>query len=127
MVINGSFKEKRPNISLLTNLFQSTLALYLSAISHRVHKLAETATIPIAKCGQLSSEDHQIGKFEYWYDRVVVLKQPFDDAEPRSLLQWWCNRRRLAQWYHFRFAVMLVVGSTCFLDLLIVSREDFRL
>jgi hypothetical protein len=32
MVINGSFKEKRPNISLLTNLFQRTLALYLPAI-----------------------------------------------------------------------------------------------
>jgi hypothetical protein len=66
----------------------------------------------ILKCGQLSSEDRQIDKFEYWHDRLVVLKQLFDDAEPRSLLQWWRDRRRPAQWYNFWFAVALVVGLT---------------
>jgi hypothetical protein len=66
----------------------------------------------ILGCGQLSSEDRQIDKFEYWHDRLVVLKQLFDDAEPRSLTQWWRDRRRPAQWYNFWFAVALVVGLT---------------
>jgi hypothetical protein len=66
----------------------------------------------ILECGQLGSEDRQIDKFDYWHDRLVVLKQLFDDAEPRSLIQWWRDRRRPAQWYNFWFAVALVVGLT---------------
>ena len=35
------------------------------------------------ECGQLKVEDRDIDKFSYWHDRLVILKQAFDEAEPK--------------------------------------------
>ena len=32
--------------------------------------------------------------FEYWHDRLVILKQTFDKAEPRNIKQLWYDRRK---------------------------------
>lgn len=66
------------------------------------------------KCGHLGAEDRQIENFHYWRDRLVVLKQVFDEAEPRGLKRWWRDQRRPVQWYNFWLAVALIVGLTLF-------------
>ncbi|KAL3425219.1 hypothetical protein PVAG01_04500 [Phlyctema vagabunda] len=65
-------------------------------------------------CAILSSLDRRIEKFEYWHDRLVMLKDAFDLAEPKSVRQWWSDRRRPVQWYNFWFAIGLVIGITVF-------------
>ncbi|KAH9208058.1 hypothetical protein DL95DRAFT_428842 [Leptodontidium sp. 2 PMI_412] len=65
------------------------------------------------RCGHLRAEDRHIEKFEYWHDRLVVLKQVFDESEPRTLEQWWCDRRNGVQRYTFWVAV-LVLALTIF-------------
>lgn len=62
-----------------------------------------------ARCGHLNATGRQIENFRYWRDRLVILKQAFDEAEPQSLKQWWRDRRRRMQWYTFWIAVLVLV------------------
>ncbi|KAH7370959.1 hypothetical protein BKA66DRAFT_444370 [Pyrenochaeta sp. MPI-SDFR-AT-0127] len=67
-------------------------------------------------CGHLKTDDRQIEKFRYWHDRIVVLKQVFDEATPRTLSQWWHDRRNGVQWYTFWVAIV-VLSLTIFFGL----------
>ncbi|KAF4624242.1 hypothetical protein G7Y89_g13932 [Cudoniella acicularis] len=66
------------------------------------------------ECGQLKVEERQINKFEYWHDRLVILKQVFDEAEPSSMRQWWRDRRRRVQWYTFWVAAIVLALTIVF-------------
>ncbi|KAI1848604.1 hypothetical protein JX265_011542 [Neoarthrinium moseri] len=70
----------------------------------------------VAQCGRLKTDLRQIERFTFWRDRLVMLKQVFDEAQPRSLMQWWHDRRNGVQWYTFWVAVM-VLGLTVFFGL----------
>ena len=41
----------------------------------------------------LSTASRQIELFRCWRDRLVILKQVFDDSEPQTIKQWWSDRR----------------------------------
>lgn len=41
-----------------------------------------------------------------------MLKQAFDEADPKTVRQWWLDRGKPVQWFNFWFAVALVVGLT---------------
>ncbi|KAG9230746.1 hypothetical protein BJ875DRAFT_384492 [Amylocarpus encephaloides] len=64
------------------------------------------------KCGHLTAEARQIENFHYWRDRLIILKQVFDEAKPRGIKQWWRDRRDPVQWYSFWFAVAVIAGLT---------------
>ena len=68
-------------------------------------------------CGHLKTDDRQIENFTYWHDRLVVLKQVFDEATPQTLSQWWHDRRNGVQWYTFWIAIV-VLGFTLFFGLI---------
>jgi len=53
-------------------------------------------------------------KFKYWRDRLVILKEVFDEAEPKSLRQWWYGKQKRVQWYNFWLAVLVLVLGTIF-------------
>jgi len=58
-------------------------------------------------CGQLKLEDRQIAHFKYWHDRLIVIKQFFDESRPKTMRQWWFDDRNRVQW--FWVAILLVV------------------
>ena len=33
-------------------------------------------------------KERQIDNFEFWHDRLVMLKQAFDEADPKTVRQW---------------------------------------
>ena len=66
------------------------------------------------KCGQLSVEERQIENFNFWHDRLVILKQIFDEATPRTLSQWWHDRRNPVQYYTFWVAVFVLFLTAFF-------------
>jgi hypothetical protein len=73
---------------------------------------------PLAReCGQLKVSERKIEKFEYYHDRLVILKQVFDEAEPRNITQWWHDRRKKVQWYTFWVAA-IVLALTIFFGLI---------
>jgi hypothetical protein len=101
----------------------STLALLLpqydnaSNIWFERQSQKESLDANATKCGHPSAEGRQIGNFHYWRDRLVILKQVFDEAEPRGIKQWWRDRRKPVQWYNFWLAVALIAGLTFFFGL----------
>ncbi|OAA73485.1 hypothetical protein ISF_00386 [Cordyceps fumosorosea ARSEF 2679] len=47
---------------------------------------------------RLKTDDRQLEKFPFWGERLIMLKQVFDEAQPKSLSQWWYDRRNGVQW-----------------------------
>lgn len=48
----------------------------------------------ICRCPHLRAEDRQIDRFDFWRERLILLKQAFDEAESNSWSQWWHDKRR---------------------------------
>jgi hypothetical protein len=63
-------------------------------------------------CGSLQTEDRQIERFYFWRDRLIILKQAYDEATPKTLLQWWFDRRNGVQWYTFWVAIVVLIITT---------------
>ena len=74
-------------------------------------KLSRTSNLDFqaVKYDGLRAIDRHIDNFAFWHDRLVVLKQVFDEAEPSTLSQWWCDRRNVVQWYTFWVAIPVLV------------------
>lgn len=68
----------------------------------------------LTKCGTLDVKSRQIEQFEFWRDRLVILKQAYDDATPRTLSQWWHDSRNGVQWYTFWVAILILVLTIIF-------------
>jgi hypothetical protein len=68
----------------------------------------------IIKCGHLRASDRQIENFTFWHDRLVVLKQVFDQAHPSTFSQWWYDRRNGVQWYTFWVAIFILAVTIFF-------------
>lgn len=66
------------------------------------------------RCGHLRTDDRQIENFTFWHDRLVMLKQVYDEAQPQTVLQWWHDRRNGVQWYTFWVAVIVLVLTVFF-------------
>lgn len=65
-------------------------------------------------CRRLGADAREIENFRYWHDRLVVLKQVFDEMEPGSIAHLWNDRRRRVQWYTFWTAVLVVLLTLFF-------------
>ncbi|KAI0383474.1 hypothetical protein F5Y04DRAFT_250313 [Hypomontagnella monticulosa] len=66
----------------------------------------------IALCGNLRAEDRQIERFAFWRDRIIILRQVYDDTTPRTLSQWWHDRRNGERWYTFWIAILVLIITT---------------
>ncbi|KAH8882189.1 hypothetical protein GQ53DRAFT_734312 [Thozetella sp. PMI_491] len=79
--------------------------------------LAEKHLDPcVIDVGHLLADERQMESFRYWHDRLVVLKQVFDESRPSTLSQWWYDRRNGVQWYTFWVAI-IVLALTVFFGL----------
>ncbi|KAI1635735.1 hypothetical protein F4809DRAFT_642226 [Biscogniauxia mediterranea] len=68
----------------------------------------------IVLCGNLRAEDRQIERFTFWRDRLIILKQTYDDATPRTISQWWHDRRNGERWFTFWVAIVVLVLTAMF-------------
>ncbi|KFY66699.1 hypothetical protein V496_01928 [Pseudogymnoascus sp. VKM F-4515 (FW-2607)] len=87
-----------------------TLALLFPELDPEVQKWFAKAQLenhldPLAaKCGPLTTQDRRIENFKYWRDRLTILKEAFDESEPKSFSQWWFDNRKGERWYTFWIA-----------------------
>lgn len=64
------------------------------------------------RTGPLEPRERDIRNFHYWHDRIVVLKEAFDEAPgTNSLAQFWHDRRNSRQWYTLWVALLSVMLS----------------
>jgi hypothetical protein len=94
-----------------------TLALLFPTSSPEVRRWVNGMTDrkvdkQVRTCGTLRAESRQIENFKYWRDRLVVLKQVFDETEPKSLSQWWLDKRKRVQRYNFWLAALVLLLGT---------------
>lgn len=66
----------------------------------------------LLRCDPLRLDDRQIERFHFWHDRLIILKQAFDESRPATISQWWHDRRNGVQWYTF-----WVAGAVLFLTI----------
>ncbi|KAK7746531.1 hypothetical protein SLS62_009394 [Diatrype stigma] len=66
----------------------------------------------VIQCGNLNTEARQIEGFKYWRDRLIILKQAYDQATPSTVSQWWHDRRNGERWYTFWVAMLVLVITT---------------
>ena len=71
----------------------------------------------LQSCELLRLEERQFEGFKFWHDRLVMLKQAFDQSRPSTISQWWHDRRNGVQWYTFWVAI-LVLSLTIFFGLI---------
>ena len=64
--------------------------------------------------GPLNAAKRQIEHFKYWRDRLTVLKQTFDESEPRTISLWWYDDRKKVQWYTFWIAALVLLLTILF-------------
>jgi hypothetical protein len=57
----------------------------------------------------VDAESRQMENFRYWHDRLVILKEVYDEARPSTLSQWWYDRRNGVQWYTFWVALLVFI------------------
>lgn len=61
-------------------------------------------------CECLRAEDRHIGRFRFWRDRIIILKQVFDESKPTSWAQWWYDRRNGYE----RYPILLAAAALAF-------------
>ncbi|KAL9629110.1 MAG: hypothetical protein Q9164_007017, partial [Protoblastenia rupestris] len=64
--------------------------------------------------GPLNAEARQIENFHFWRDRMVILKQAFDESEPQTISLWWYDDRKKVQWYTFWIAALVLILTIVF-------------
>ncbi|MCJ1230129.1 hypothetical protein MMC12_006800 [Toensbergia leucococca] len=67
-----------------------------------------------AACGHLEASKRQIEHFKYWRDRLVILKQTFDESDPHTISQWWYDNRKRVQWWTFWVAALVLLLTIIF-------------
>ncbi|KAK0616494.1 hypothetical protein B0T14DRAFT_538411 [Immersiella caudata] len=68
----------------------------------------------LGKCGSLLMQGRRTENFSIWHDRLVILKQAFDDSQPATFSQLWLDRRNRVQWYTFWVAVLVFAMAMFF-------------
>ncbi|RMJ07484.1 hypothetical protein BHE90_011632 [Fusarium euwallaceae] len=68
-------------------------------------------------CGTPKRYDRQLSNFHFWRERLVIIKEVFDESTPNSFSQWWYDRRNGVQWHNFWVAIV-VLGLTAFFGLI---------
>lgn len=53
-------------------------------------------------------------KYEFWGQRLELIKSAYDESEPKNLGQWWRDRRNKVQWYTFWVAILVLVLTIIF-------------
>ena len=97
-----------------------TLALLCPASDHEMRQwmsgLPDYGRLDkrVSQCGRLKTDNRPIDWFMFWGDRLVMLKQAFDEAQPTTMRQWWYDSRNGVQWYTFWVAVMVLALTVVF-------------
>ncbi|KAK1777743.1 hypothetical protein QBC45DRAFT_394005 [Copromyces sp. CBS 386.78] len=99
----------------------STIALLLpetdAASRKGYRKQGERGELDMAvlKCGSGSSGHRKTRVEEYhcWHDRLLILREEFEEARPMTVAQWWNDGRDGIQWY----SLWIVMGLTLFFGL----------
>lgn len=62
----------------------------------------------------LDSPPRETDAYDYWRDRLLIIAEVLDEAQPATISQWWNDRRNKVQWYTFWVAAVVLVLTLIF-------------
>jgi len=111
-IFNAAFiDETLRTLALLFPQNDHQTKRWLSSQTDTEGKPLDTA---LAKCGNLRTEERRFECFSFWRDRLIILKEAYDESRPKTISQWWFDRRNGEQWYTFWIAVLVFVVAITF-------------
>jgi hypothetical protein len=106
---DGFIEETRRTLTLLFPQHDRVLQRWL-----QTQRKTYNIDLQLGENGQLRLDERQLKNFRYWHDRLVILKQAFDESRPATLSQWWHDRRNGVQWYTFWVAITVLFLTVFF-------------
>lgn len=97
---------------------RKTMSLLLPPKSRRwfdkqqmTHKLDKGS----GACSYLRMEHRNTASFDVWRERLMILKETYDEHEPQDLREFWLDDRKSVQWWAFwiAFVVFLIALIQC--------------
>ncbi|KAK5996000.1 hypothetical protein PT974_04423 [Cladobotryum mycophilum] len=103
-------------VSLLQETLDTIALLFPSSDKDTVRWLKTQTKIDpqLGRCGSLRTRERRLENFTFWHDRLVILKQAFDESHPKNISQWWFDRRNSVQWYTFWVAILVFIMTIFF-------------
>ena len=116
MFPNGLIEETLRSLALLfPHSDAGTRKWYKAQMKKAMKKASPRDLDPkLLECGHLRAEDRHIDAFKFYRDRLVILKQAFDESEPNSLSQWWYDKRSGVHRYPLIIAALALVLTALF-------------
>ena len=115
MFPNGLIEETVRSLALLFPHSDAGTRKWYKAQVKKVKKASRRDLDPkLLECGHLRAEDRHIDAFNFYRDRLVILKQAFDESEPNSLSQWWYDKRSGVHRYPLIIAALALVLTAFF-------------
>ncbi|KAH6672874.1 hypothetical protein B0J14DRAFT_512752 [Halenospora varia] len=107
----GFIEETLRTIALLFPKYDPISKKWYQGRALESNCLLDTQLVEI---GSLDAGGRQALNFKYWHDRLVILKEEYDETRPSTLSQWWYDRRNGVQWYTFWVAVCVLILTILF-------------
>jgi hypothetical protein len=64
--------------------------------------------------GAIEPSTRKVQQFPYWRDRILLLRDAYDNAEPRDVKTWWYDKRNRFQRSTVLFAVIVLILTVLF-------------
>jgi len=58
--------------------------------------------------------DHDKASYAYWQDRLLAIEEAFESSKPKSVFQWWHDKRDMQQWWAFWLVVVGIFLTVLF-------------
>lgn len=116
---DGLADETLTTLALLFPSSHSSKGLYSSTVPFWLRKGAVLSPehdkfLHAIRTSPLEPYERDIRNFHYWHDRIVILKQAFDEAPPiHNFAQLWHDRRDSLQWYTFWAVALFGMLTVC--------------
>jgi hypothetical protein len=92
--------------------------MMISRVAHEDQKekvLEKRKRAPQKEAGrQLITASRRVGDYNFWKERLLILENEFNNAEPRALVYWWRDKRKRKEWYTFFLAVWALALAVLF-------------
>lgn len=102
---HGLIEETLQTLALLFPQYDKETKSWLTSLSKAS---PHTIDQQLLHCGHLTLAERQQNQFHFWHDRLVILKQAYDESRPATLSEWWHDRRNTVQWYTFWVAIVVL-------------------
>jgi hypothetical protein len=109
----GLLEETRQTLGILLPRFSpETTKWFRHETSRkwwRLQKIDLHVDSASAATKSLTNEQRKIAAFEYFRDRLIILKEEYDAHEPQSIKEYWYDYRKPAQWWAFWVAAAVFI------------------